>query len=550
VFPSDGSKLASPETQISFRGVPKRELDGVEVEGSKSGSHDGKLRAHSDGRGASFVPEKPFADGERVTVRAGGARQARFSVTAPVDAALPAQHTGKNRNGVSTFRSRPDLEPSALQVSVAQPGTDPGHIFLAPKGPNSQGGPMILDPAGKLVWFRPMPGVLQAYAFEVQRYRGKPVLAWWQGEQASGIGQGEGLVFDTAYRAIARIRAGNGYEMDLHEFQLTDRGTALIQAYNPVRRDLTAVGGARDGLVFDGVVQEIDVKTGLVLFEWHSLDHVPISHSYTRPKKNVIYDYFHVNSIDELPDNQLLLGARDAHTVYAVDRATGKIAWRVGGKHSDFDVDPAAAFRWQHDARWQGDDQISLFNNNSLAGDKEPLETSGLVIRIDRREKRATLVRSATHPEGIRAPSKGSMQVLSGGGSFVGWGGKNPRFSEFSADGTLLFDELFLAPNTSSYRGYRSEWSARPADSPAVAAETAGAATTVYASWNGATEIDQWRVLSGDAEGSLSAGPTVEWSDFETEIALPAAAKFVQVEALDASGKVIGRSKVVAAKPA
>jgi hypothetical protein len=522
----------------------------VEVKGSKSGDHDGQLKAHSDRRGGSFVPKKPLADHERVTVRVRGKVVSRFAVTAATESALPAQLTGPRRVGVARFHSRPDLQPSALKVDVARSGTAAGDIFVAPKGPKSQGGPMILGPDGRMVWFRPTPSDEQAYNFRVQRYRGKPVLTWWQGEQATGVGRGEGLIYDTSYRPVARVRAGNGYAEDLHEFRLTSRGTALIDAYNPVAADLSAVGGPTDGLVWDCIVQEVDLRTGLVLFEWHSLDHVPITDSYRRPDKDKLYDYFHVNSIDELPDDNLLISSRDTHTVYAISRATGRILWRLGGKHSTFDIGRGAGFHWQHDAEWHGKDQVSLFNNNSLAGTRNPAESSGLVIRLDRDAKRATLVRSFKHPDRIESPSKGNLQLLRGGGAFAGWGGKNPRFSEFGADGTLLFDELFLSPHSSSYRAYRLEWSGHPTDRPATAATTAGAKTTVYASWNGATEVARWRALSGTAPGSLRPGPTVARTDFETAIPLDSAAKLVQVEALDRAGKVIGRSRVVAAKPA
>ena len=190
-----------------------------------------------------------------------------------------------------------------------------------------------------------------------------------------------------------------------------------------------------------------------------------------------------------------------------------------------------------------------MFDNEAIAG--MPGRVSrGLVIRLDRRARRVSLVRSFTHPDRVKSPSKGNLQLLAGGHAFAGWGGKNPRLSEFAADGSLLFDEIFVSPKSSSYRAYRFAWSGHPTDRPALAATTAGATTTVYASWNGATEVARWRVLSGTAPSSLRAGPTAARTDFETAIPLGGAAKLVQVEALDRSGKVIGRSRVVAAKRA
>ena len=77
------------------------------------------------------------------------------------------------------------------------------------------------------------------------------------------------------------MRAGNGYQPDLHEFQITPQGTALITVYDAIDCNLSAVGGPRDGAVADTLMQEIDLKTGLVMYEWHSLDHVPLQSSYS-----------------------------------------------------------------------------------------------------------------------------------------------------------------------------------------------------------------------------------------------------------------------------
>ncbi len=140
---------------------------------------------------------------------------------------------------------------------------------------------MILDPAGALVWFKPLPANVFATNLRVQQYLGQPVLTWWQGDiSVHGFGLGEGVIFDRSYSELAHVRAGNGVQADLHEFQLTPQGTALITAYDPIRCDLSAAGGASDDGVTDGLLQEIDVKTGLVMFQWTSLDHVALDESY------------------------------------------------------------------------------------------------------------------------------------------------------------------------------------------------------------------------------------------------------------------------------
>ena len=242
------------------------------------------------------------------------------------------------------FRSRPDLTPPPLQVS----GRASGPVFLAPKRTPGQNGPTILNADGELVWFHPLPTGITADDFGVQTYQGKPVLAWWEGKfQKQGYGYGEWVIADQTYREITRVRAGHGLKGDLHEIQLTDRGTALVAIYHQVKRDLTELGSVKDADVLDAVIQEIDVKTGKVRWEWSALDHVGVGETYTNiPKKaGVVSDYFHINSIDELSDGNLLVSARNTWALYEIDKRTGEIVWRLGGRRSDFAMGDGHALR-------------------------------------------------------------------------------------------------------------------------------------------------------------------------------------------------------------
>jgi arylsulfotransferase ASST len=248
-----------------------------------------------------------------------------------------------------------------------------------------------------------------------------------------------------------------------------------------------------------------------------------------------------------MPNRDVLISSRAIWGVFDIDRATGKVNWQMGGKHSTLKMGPGTHFEYQHDARPHGRNEISVFDNHVAQPTKGQV-TDGLVIRVDVRRKRARLVRFYTHPSHLQSPSQGNLQLLPDGHVMMGWGGNNANFSEFSKRGTLLFDESFVSNQNNSYRAYRFPWKAQPADAPAAAGITAAGKTTVYASWNGATAVARWHVLSGAAANALASGPTVARSDFETAIPLPGAVAFVQVEALDAGGKVIGRSPVVAAK--
>lgn len=447
---------------------------------------------------------------------------------------------------VLRFHSRPQLDPDRLRVAVpAARGTAPGYVFVAVKRGPGQDGPMIVDERGRVVWFHPVPRPMAATGFRVQRYRGEPVLTWWQGRTRWGHGMGEYVVMDRRYREVARIRAGRGYQGDHHELQLTPRGTAYMSIYAPRRADLSAVGGARDGTIFESIVQEVDVASGRVVWEWHSADHLPVSEGVTPPKETKPHDYFHVNAVDEDRDGNLLISARNMHAIYKVSKRSGRVIWRLGGRRSDFAMGPGAAFHFQHDVVRRRDGTISLFDNEATPPTAD--ESRGLVLRLDRRRRTVTVVKEYTHPDGLLAIAEGNVQTLPNGDVFVGWGPEG-HVSEFSRDGRLLLD-LVLPPGADTYQAFRFPWRGEPQDRPALAARRTGGGDrlTVWASWNGATEVRSWELLAGDSEDPDELSPVAagSWRDFETVLRARTDASRVAVRALDADGRVLGTSRAV-----
>lgn len=448
---------------------------------------------------------------------------------------------------VLRFHSRPELDPDRLRVTVpAREGTAPGYVFVAVKRGPGQDGPMMVDDEGRVVWFRPAPPRTTATGFRVQRYRGEPVLTWWEGRTLLGHGQGEYVLLDRHYREVARVRAGNGLMGDHHEILLTDRGTAYIVIYADGRADLRAAGGERDGAIFDSTIQEIDVASGEVLWEWRASDHFPPEEGATAPKPGKPHDYFHINALDEEADGDLLVSARNMHGIYKISRRTGEVIWRLGGERSDFDMGPGTTFHFQHDVVRRPDGTITLFDNQATPP-KAP-ESRGLVLRLDEERMTARLVREYTHPLGLLSIAEGSMQTLPNGNVFLGWG-PEPHVSEHAADGRLLFD-LRLPPRSDSYQAFRHEWRGEPLDRPAIAARRAGRSDrlTVWASWNGATEVRSWQLLAGSAKDADDLAPiaTVPWDGFETTIRARTDAPHVAVRALGADGEPLGESQVVA----
>lgn len=273
---------------------------------------------------------------------------------------------------------------------------------------------------------------------------------------------------------IANVNAGNGLSGDIHEFLITPQNTALITVYRRLPYDLSALGGPDDGSIHEGIVQELDIEMGRVLFESHSAEHVDVSESYNAvPKESSDepYDYFHINAVGLDTDGSLLVTARHTHAIYKIRRSDGAVDWRLGGKRSDFRLDPGALFRWPHDARLRPDGTLTLFDNNA----KQPIrgrESRAIVLRLDETRHAASLVRSYTHPAPLLSPSQGDAQFLANGHVLVGWG-SNPYVTEFDAGGRVLLDMRFGSAGVDSYRAFRLPWTGRPAGPLAVAAARA-----------------------------------------------------------------------------
>ncbi|HEY6689936.1 MAG TPA: arylsulfotransferase family protein [Rubrobacter sp.] len=447
-----------------------------------------------------------------------------------------------------SFRSRPDLHPPVIEVTTRARDTAPGRIFVAPKNGPDEAGPgqdgcMILGNDGQPVWLRLLQNEdMDAMNFKVQTYKGETVLTWWEGHH-TGYGQGEYVICDHSYREIKRFGAGNGYEGDHHEFLITPQDTALITIYSKVHRDLSGVGGPVDGNVLDGIAQEVDIETGEVLFEWHSLDHIGLEESLYEPPPDLTaaFDYFHINSIDPIPDGYLLISARRTCAVYKVDRKTGEVVWRLGGEQSDFDMGYGTRTDWQHDARRHPDGTITIFDNGGVQKD---VQSRGIVVEVDEDDMSATLVGEYTHPNKILAATQGNVQMLPNGNVFVGWGSE-PSYSEFGPDGKLLYDASFPS-QVESYRAFRFPWKGQPEDRPAVVAEAGPNDTvTLYVSWNGATEVDTWQVLAGGDPDKLEPAGSAPRKGFETAVTMYTNEPYVAVEAKDGSGRVLGTSEVV-----
>ena len=353
----------------------------------------------------------------------------------------------------------------APPVTVLTKGADNGNgdIFLAPQSSGQYAsGPEIVSITGTVLWFHPLPAGTFATDFRTQTYLGKPVLTWFQGD---GNGSGEDVIYNDRYQQIATVKPTNGYMPDFHEFLITPWNTALILADTIGTANLTSLGLSAHQQVIDGVVQEIDIKTGKLLFQWDSAGHVPYSDSYgPLPQRGRPWDWFHINAVHLDTDGNLLISSRFTWTIYKVNLRTGAMMWRLGGKHSTFTIKAAPRqkldnadeiFAFQHDPEALGGNVYTVFDDES-DGQAEFSSSRAVTISLNLTAHTATLIKSVNQPEGLTAAATGNAQTTRNGDLFVSWGGLS-YFSEFSPTGNLLFNAK-LPDGVSTYRAYRLPW--------------------------------------------------------------------------------------------
>ena len=559
VYPAVGTQFASDTTTFSFRGVKPKHLGKVKVFGSKTGQVGHTRLKHSDGRGVSIVPKEAFVPGEgvRVITRRNlvGAKSGTFSVRIGRHYGPDDEPGGPNEVPVvGGLKSRPDLKPPKIDLQV--PGVDaaPGKVFIAPR----EDGYVIADNYGRISWFRPVnfAGANETInGFRTQTYQGRPVLTTWLGRRTQAhfaqIGYFE--IRNRKYNRIRVFKPGNGYGADTHEFRITPWNTALVISYRGVIiKDPLIPGG--EGRVIDGVVQEVDIKTGAVLFEWHSLDDVPLDQDNPQTHSGEgTWDYFHLNSVAPDGKKGFIISARRNSGVYRINRKNAKVSWYLNGINGgDFDLAEDAGFIGQHDAQRLPNGEISIFDNGRQGGRPGTAPpgavASGLVLRLSRENgaRKATLVKRYVHPGMEPAGARGNFEILPNGNPFIGWG-SIPQVTEHSPEGEVLFDLTFEDLEADTYRAYKAPWHGIPKGRPAIASESDGSGgATVWVSWNGSQSTARWRVLTGSDRTNLEPVKTSNWKNLETEIDVPVVGEKIQVEAISHRGKTIGRSAIAA----
>jgi Arylsulfotransferase (ASST) len=468
--------------------------------------------------------------------------------------------------GAWSFVSAPKLHPPKLSTDVpTQSGLTPGYFMtgvlknLGLKQPlTGQSGPLMLDHNLQPVWFNPIGTGALAANLRAQTYKGKPVLSWWQGT-VSGTGvttSGEDVVVDQHYRHVATLKGADGWVISQHEMIISG-ANAWVTAYKTVPMNLTPFGGSANGSVLDSAVQEYDLATGQLLYTWDALNpggtpNIPLSQSKFTAFPGIPWDAYHINSIQLTGHETFLVSMRNTWSAYLVSRTTNAIVWTLSGdpKLSTFALPKNARFVWQHDVELHPGNVVSVFDDNccgvkaikngiaQFATPNGP--TRGLVLRLDVTKHTGSFVSQYTRPGSFHAAFLGNTQLLPGGNVAIGWGSK-PYFSELTRKGRYLLDAVWPDPDL-NYRTYVQKWVGTPFFPPSGAVRNNGGRATVYASWDGATQVASWRVLAGSSAGSLKGVASKTKNGFETTIPLTGTFKVYKVQALDSRHHVLGTS--------
>lgn len=394
---------------------------------------------------------------------------------------------------------------------------DAPYIFLGTVYGKMNAGPMILD-ARDLSLVYADQNYDNTYSSSVQYIGDTPYLTFWEGFHTRGHANGWCLIFDQDYNLKYNITANglDGALADMHELSFTPDGNIIYSTYVNIPFNLTSVGGPEETLLMDSGFQEVDPDTKEILFDWHCSEHFDVTDSFATyghgygMSNTSGWDFAHINSIQKTVDNNYLVSSRHLSMLTLINGTDGTPVWILGGKNNQFtDLSDGQAtnFGWQHDARfYKNQSHITMFDNHGehTGPCEDKCNTRGLHLEIDTEAMTARIVQEYYHPEKINTGAMGGFQALPSGNVILGWG-YNPSITEYKSDGTPVLDAQrgaigrgFLA-DMFSYRVEKHHWKGSPSWAPSIAVDNPEQTTKnakAFVSWNGATEVASWVIVS------------------------------------------------------
>lgn len=409
--------------------------------------------------------------------------------------------------------------------------------------------------------------------------------------------------FNSNYESVWNVTAHGLKYADAHDLFLTPQCTAVITVMEPREYDLTEFG-IETGWIMESYIQEIDLVTGELLFQWQASDHVDIKDTFwtlditgdrgdSGSKITQSWDFFHINSVEKDWRGNYLISSRHLHSLLYVDGKTGMIHWTLGGRQNQFNDlsgGKATDIAWQHHARWANaeltaisvfDDRncrfvhttlVRLLRENTHASHRyikssDPV-SRGVVIGLDYMTMTANVEADFHATSNIQSFRKGGMHYLENGNAVLGYGNE-PGFTEFAHNGTVLWDVRFGPilkdrDTADNYRSLKVNWTGNPTWSPKIAAgipldfkdkihkvhiDPDTTKDTAYFSWNGATKVAKWAVLaSNDSPRLMSMAHMwceVAKAGFETSVFVGNEARYIRAVAISGSDEVLGATPVL-----
>lgn len=533
------------------------------VQGSKSGLHAGQKILADDHRTVIFKPSQPFTPEEEVKVTISSLRLDLNTSYDPISYSftVAVKQASGSPGGATT---PPPAKPAAIafpdyltlpkdiprySVMTSPADTGEGYFFVAPFYWTSAvvgSYLLILDQTGELVYYQPAANDQIAFDFKLQP---NGLLSYYSQRDAAYY------LMDSHYRVVDQYTAGEGYEADLHDFQILPNGNALLMIYDSEAVDMSKIikGGKKDATVTGLVIQEMDPSKN-VIFEWRSWDHFPLIDSTADLTAEKI-DAVHGNSLALTNDGNLLLSSRNMGEINKIDLHTGAILWWLGGKKNMFRfIGDAQPFAFQHDARQLPNGNITVFDNHADAAKHDTAPSRGVEYSIDETNRTATKVWEFSLNPPVFVTYMGNTQRLADGNTVLSWGAPQTgtgyvfaTISEVTPENDTIFELTFVQPYV-SYRAFRFPWQGSPYTLPDLAYRSDSTGLTLGYSWNGATEVASYKLYGGNTANSLNLIDVRPKSGFETQsrlVGLPESICYFQVAALDKNGAEMARSKVI-----
>ena len=492
LFPVPNSKLNSVKTTIIIRLEEALIGNGFEncltVSGSKSGIHNGEMNLLENDRALTFKPYKPFAEGEIVTVKSNNSLKTILGRIIPelqysfetekINLNKTVKHNYKkyseiynhsfndnyynltNYKSLSNFSrktytiqydSLPADFPEIIVDSLNNPS--PGYIFLTPFSVNSANSPnylVITDNYGVPVFYKRMFD-WRAINFDVES---TGELAYYNRTKY--------YLMDSSYNIIDSIYNWDTYGTDEHECVILENHHTLLLGYNyqQVAMDTVVSGGDPNATVIGLIIEELTEKENVV-FIWRSWDHFKITDA--TPDIDLtqsVVDYVHGNAIEIDTDGNILLSSRHLDEITKIDRQTGDIIWRWGGKYCKNNqftfLNDSIGFSHQHHIRRLPNGNYTLFDNGNL---HSPQFSRAVEYQLDQTNKTATLVKEYKNSPVTYSVAMGSCQRLPDGNTFVGWGWfTETAISEFTAEGNVALSMSFADNAIANYRALKRDW--------------------------------------------------------------------------------------------